>query len=189
MFAYGMPKADKVGRFLLALTGKANDFALEIPEQTKQNYMELKQNFAAKFDKPMEPSTARSILQNLTQESSKDLETFADRLLKLVDFAYPMILPKEIEGLAVEQFLKGCSERDQAYFISMLRPATLQDAIDKMRLALSNKTLILGKLSGESDRQNEYHKNISRLGRDIRQGTPHSSPVVEKVNSRIWEAK
>ena len=47
---------------LLALTDNANDFALEIPEQTKQNYAELKQRFASKFDKPMEPSTARSIL-------------------------------------------------------------------------------------------------------------------------------
>ena len=57
--AYGLPEGDKVGRFLLALTCKANDFALEIPEQTKQNYAELKQRFAAKFDKPMELSTAR----------------------------------------------------------------------------------------------------------------------------------
>ena len=73
--AYGLPEEDKVGRFLLALTGKANDFALEVPEQIKQNYAELKQKFAAKFDKPMEPSTARSILQNLTQDSSEDLET------------------------------------------------------------------------------------------------------------------
>ena len=77
--AYGLPEGDKVGRFLLALTGKANDFALEIPEQTKQIYAELKQKFAAKFDKPMEPSTARSIMHNLKQEPSEDLETFAER--------------------------------------------------------------------------------------------------------------
>ena len=70
--AYGLPEGDKVGRFLLALTGKANDFALEVPEQTKQNYVELKQRFAAKFDKPMEPSTARSIMHNLKQEPSED---------------------------------------------------------------------------------------------------------------------
>ena len=111
-----------MGRFLLPLTGKANDFALEVPEQIKQNYVELKQKFAAKFDKPIELSTARSILQNLRQDSSEDLETFAERLLRIVDFVYPMILPKEREGLAVEQFLKGCSERGNAYFISMLRP-------------------------------------------------------------------
>ena len=79
----------------------------------------------------MEPSTARSILQNLTQESSEDLETFAERLLRIVYFAYPMILLKEREGLAVEQFLKGYSERGNAYFISMLRPTSLQDAIHK----------------------------------------------------------
>ena len=174
--AYGLPEGDKVGRFLLALTGKANDFALEVPEQTKQNYAELKQRFAAKFDKPMEPSTARSIMHNLKQEPSEDLETFAERLLKIADFAYPMIQPREREGLAVEQFLKGCREMQQAYMISMHRPITLQDAIDKMKMALSNKTLILGKPSGVSDRQNEYDKNISRLGRDIRQGTPQSSP-------------
>ena len=174
--AYGLPVGDKVGRFLLALTRKANDFALEIPEQTKQNYAELKQRFAAKFDKQMEPSTARSIMHNLKQEPSEDLETFAERLLKIADCAYPMIQPKEREGLAVEQFLKGCREIQQAYMISMHRPITLQDAIDKMKMALSNKTLILGKPSGVSDRQNEYDKNISRLGRDIRQGTPQSSP-------------
>ena len=174
--AYGLPEGDKVGRFLLALRGKANDFALEVPEQTKQNYAELKQRFAAKFDKPMEPSTARSIMHNLKQEPSEDLETFAERLLKIADFAYPMIQPREREGLAVEQFLKGCREIQQAYMISMHRPITLQDAIDKMKMALSNKTLILGKPSGVSDRQNEYDKNISRLGRDIRQGTPQSSP-------------
>ena len=75
-----------------------------------------------------------------------------------------MILPKEREGLAVEQFLKGCSERANAYFISMLRPTSLQEAIDKMKMAWSNKTLILDKSSGVSDRQNEYDKNISRLG-------------------------
>ena len=174
--AYGLPEGDKVGRFLLALTGKANDFALEVPEQTKQNYAELKQRFAAKFDKPMEPSTARSIMHNLKQEPSEDLETFAERLLKIADFAYPMIQPREREGLAVEQFLKGCREIQQAYMISMHRTITLQDAIDKMKMALSNKTLILGKPSGVSDRQNEYDKNISRLERDIRQGTPQSSP-------------
>ena len=174
--AYGLPEGDKVGRFLLALTGKANDFALEVPEQTKQNYAELKQRFAAKFDKPMELSTARLIMHNLKQEPSEDLETFAERLLKIADFAYPMIQPREREGLAVEQFLKGCREIQQAYMISMHRPITLQDAIDKMKMALSNKTLILGKPSGVSDRQNEYDKNISRLGRDIRQGTPQSSP-------------
>ena len=174
--AYGLPEGDKVGRFLLALTGKANDFALEVPEQTKQNYVELKQRFAAKFDKPMEPSTARSIMHNLKQEPSEDLETFAERLLKIADFAYPMIQPREREGLAVEQFLKGCREIQQAYMISMHRPITLQDAIDKMKMVLSNKTLILGKPSGVSNRQNEYDKNISRLGRDIRQGTPQSSP-------------
>ena len=43
-------------------------------------------------------------------------------------------------------------------------------------MAGSNKTLILGKPSGVSDRQNEYDKNISRLGQDIRQGTPQSFP-------------
>ena len=108
--AYGLPEGDKVGRFLLALTGKANDFALEVPEQTKQNYVELKQKFAAKFDTPMEPSTARSIMHNLKQEPSEDLETFAERLLKIADFAYAMIQPKDRKGLAVEQFLKGCRE-------------------------------------------------------------------------------
>ena len=87
-----------------------------------------------------------------------------------------MIQPREREGLAVEQFLKGCREIQQAYMISMHRPMTLQDAIDKIKMALSNKTLILGKPSGVSDRQNECDKNISRLGRDIRQGTPQSSP-------------
>ena len=173
---YGLPEVDKVGRFLLVLVGEANDFALEVLEQTKQNYAELKQKFAAKFDKPMEPSTARSIMHNLKQEPSEDLETFAERLLNIADFAYPMIQPKEREGLAVEQFLKGCRETQQAYMISMHTPTTLQDAIDKMKMALSNKTLILGKPSGVSDRQNEYDKNISRLGGDIRQGTPQSSP-------------
>ena len=162
--AYGLPEGDKVGRFLLALTGKANDFALEIQEQTKQIYAELKKRFAAKFDKPMEPSTARSIMYNLKQDPSEDLETFAERLLKIADFDYPMIQPREREGLAVEQFLKGCREIQQAYMISMHRPITLQDAIDKMKMALSNKTMILGKPSGVSDRQNEYDKNISRLG-------------------------
>ena len=60
--------------------------------------------------------------------------------------------------------------------ISMQRPTTLQDAIDKIKTAWNNKTLILGKPSGVSDRQSEYDKNISRLGRYIRQGTPKSSP-------------
>ena len=174
--ACGLLEGDKAERFLLGLTGKANDFALEVPEQIKQNYEELKQKFAAKFHKPMEPSTARSIMNNLKQEPAEDLETFAKRLLKIADFAYPMIQPKEREGLAVELFLKGCREMQQAYMISMHRPITLQDAIDKIKMALSNKTLILGKPSGVLDRQNECDKNISRLGRDIRQGTPQSSP-------------
>ena len=39
--AYGFPEGDKVGRFLLALTGKANDFALQVPEQIKQTKSSL----------------------------------------------------------------------------------------------------------------------------------------------------
>ena len=38
------------------------------------------------------------------------------------------------------------------------------------------------------DRPNEYDKNISRLGRDIRQGTPHPL-IVGMVNSQMWEVK
>ena len=74
-----------------------------------------------------------------------------------------MILPKEREGLAVEQFLKGCSDRNQAYLIFMQRPTSLQDTIAKMRLALSNKTLILEKPDGETVGQNVKDKNMSRL--------------------------
>ena len=181
--AYGLPEGDKVGGFLLALTGKANEFALEVLEQTKQNYAELKQKFAAKFDKPMEPSTARLIMHNLKQEPSKDLETFAERLLQIADFAYPMIQPKEREGLTVEQFLKGCRETQQAYMISMHRPTTLQDAIDKMKMALSNKTLILRKPSGVSDRQNEYDKKLVDLGETFDKVHPKLPLVVGMVNS------
>ena len=115
------------------------------------NFEEMKLRFTQKFDRTLEPSTARALLHSAKQSSDEDLEDYADRIVKLVDVGYPATPSVERDKLSVEQFLKGCSDVRQAYLVSMHHPSTLREAITKMKSALGNKNLILDHGMGTVD--------------------------------------
>ena len=106
----GLSNEELAARFLLALTGKAAEFSLEIPSACLNNFEEMKLRFTQKFDRTLEPSTARALLHSAKQSSDEDLEDYADRIVKLVDVGYPATSSAERNKLSVEQFLKGCSD-------------------------------------------------------------------------------
>ena len=70
----------------------------------------------------------------------------------------------------------------------MHRPTTLQDAIDKMKMALSNKMLILGKPSGVLGKMS-MTKTLVDLGETFDKVQPKVPLIVGKVNSQMWEVK
>ena len=76
----------------------------------------------------------RSELYTISQKDSEELEAFADRVFALVVNAYPDYFSQvDLQGYAVDAFLRGCKDQDTSFLCSIVPPKTIMDAVDQVK--------------------------------------------------------
>ena len=87
----------------------------------------------------------RSELYTVSQKDSEELDAFADRVYALVVNAYPDYFKEvDLQGYAVDAFLKGCKDQIASLLASIVPPKTIMDAVDQVKViqASSNRSQI-----------------------------------------------
>ena len=125
-------------RLLVSLRGKAIDFIRNKSREVQDDYRTLRDALDLRFGKREHPSSARKELNYLQQHEGESLEDFADIVLAKVLEAYRRIGQELEQDIAKEIFLRGFWNRSAAYAAAEEDPATLQDALEKVRTSAMN---------------------------------------------------
>jgi hypothetical protein len=106
----------------------------------------LSEKLVARFGKREPASCYRRRLQALAQKSGESLEEFAERALTLASDGYPAAdrTGEMVEMLAADAFLRGCNDKEAVIVAMQHQPATVADALDRVKEASSNIRLVFG---------------------------------------------
>ena len=81
-------------------------------------------------------ASLRADLSTVRQKEDEDIQVFADRVFSLAIDAYPGDTPAhQLQQFAVEAFLNGCTDKNEAWLASNIRnPTNLSEAISQLKL-------------------------------------------------------
>ena len=150
---YNWSSHKKAQRLLDCLTGKALDFIRKL--HLENGFKTIKKNLKKRFGATEEPITVRRSLQFVKQTENEKLEEFAQRVLFLVMDGLPGAKQKTVEQIAIEHFLRGCSDKAAAAAAMDKDPQSLNKAVKYVKSHINNNKVIFGK-SSHSARQVTY---------------------------------
>jgi hypothetical protein len=90
------------------------------------------------------PHIIRRQLQDLKQEQDDLLEEYAERAQEMSTDGYPDTPAEFVEIIAIDAFLKGCTDKKAALTAMDKNPATLDQALQFVKSAIANQRVILG---------------------------------------------
>jgi len=90
------------------------------------------------------PHIIRRQLQDLKQEQDELLEEYAERAQEMSTDGYPDTPEEFVEIIAIDAFLKGCTDKKAALTAMDKNPATLDQALQFVKSAIANQRVILG---------------------------------------------
>lgn len=137
---------ESLDRLIDSLRGKALSYFSCQPLPVQADFQHTVDRMDRRFNRRLLPATARRLIPSLTQRTEESLEEFADRVhqtvmegfLELDGGAPGNDTMQTLELLAVDTFLKGCADTAAAYGASEKGPSTLQDALQKIKMAEAN---------------------------------------------------
>ena len=149
-------KSEKLDRLLACLKGKAVDYVHSRPKAIRSDYYTLREALDKRFNLQETPAIARRQLVALRQEEGESLGEYADKVATKVAEAYPGMEDELSQGLAIDNFLRGCKDQRAAFEAIQRKPETLQDAIQEVKesaanLRLFSKTLLARQVSFTED--------------------------------------
>lgn len=137
-----------------SLSGKASEyFALLSQRDHTISFHEIIRKMERRFGREGLPQTAQAEFGNLKQNQGESLETWADRVLTLATRAFTELPEFYMNQQAVSKFCQGALDKEAANYASNDRPATIDQAIDRMRLYQHNHLMIYGRPSRKDVRQ------------------------------------
>ena len=123
---YDWSSRKKADRLVDCLGGKALEYVRELHLQ--RDFKQMVKKLTRRFGVKDAPDTVRRELPLLKQEETETLEEFSQRVHFKVMDGFPGAKERTIEQLAVEHFLKGCTDRKAA---SIAMDKTLQRFIGR----------------------------------------------------------
>ncbi|KAK3105154.1 hypothetical protein FSP39_018315 [Pinctada imbricata] len=105
-----------------------------------------------RFGKKDLPHIIRRQLQDVHQSTDETLEEFAEKVREMATDGYPDTPDHFIQTVAVDAFLKGCSNKHAALTALDKNPTSLDEAAQFLKSAVTNQRLILGNRKTEIKR-------------------------------------
>ena len=165
---YDWSSRKKADRLVDCLGGKALEYVREL--HLERDFKRMVKKLTRRFGVKDAPGTVRREIALLKQEESETLEEFSQRVHFKVMDEFPGAKERTIEQLAVEHFLKGCTDRKAASIAMDKNPSKIHRAVKYTKDAINNRNVIYGKmpLSQSARKVTFYEEDENRYGYDIR---------------------
>ncbi|CAC5415384.1 unnamed protein product [Mytilus coruscus] len=146
------------------------------------------QIFNEKFGKKELPHILRRLLQDLRQETDKNLKDFAERAQELAVDGYPDTPEKFAETLPTDAFLRGCLNKRAALVAMDKNPESLDQAVQFVCSAAANQKVITGDTEDVQEQEEEkFAVRVVAKDDDKRGGqrsrSQYRSPTPERSTS------
>ena len=143
--AFSWSEADKFTNIQMCLTGKALDFFIKMKDQGKcRTYDDTIRRMELRFDRKEDPHTLQLQFTNLKQTVDETIEDWSERVMTLGHEAYEGLASGFIEQQIVFRFCAGSIDKDAAQHVMNSQPATLEEAIQRMKRFKENNRSIFG---------------------------------------------
>ena len=131
-----------------ALEGKASEYyALLVERNKNMAYTDLVRKLEKRFGFKELPETAQVQFNNARQNPEESLEDWADRVLTLATKAFRNLPEPHMYQQAILKLCQGAADKEAGSYASNVRPANMEDAMDKMRWYHYNHQAIYGRQS------------------------------------------
>lgn len=141
---YKWTPQERLDRLLQCLRDKAFEFFSIKNKSGKGNYEQVCNKMNERFGRKDLPHIIRRQLQDLKQEQDELLEEYAERAQEMSTDGYPDTPEEFVEIIAIDAFLKGCTDKKAALTAMDKNPATLDQALQFVKSAIANQRVILG---------------------------------------------
>ena len=141
---YKWTPQERLDRLLQSLRDKALKFFSIKNKSGKGNYEQVCNKMNERFGRKDLPHIIRRQLQDLKQEQDELLEEYAERAQEMSTDGYPDTPEEFVEIIAIDAFLKGCTDKKAALTAMDKNPATLDQALQFVKSANANQRVILG---------------------------------------------
>ena len=141
------------------LRDKAATFAFSLPSGTLKNYKKLLKALKKRYGQSDPPTAVRRQLLVLKQREDESLDEYAERTLTLVSEGFPTGSANIVRGLAVDQFLRGCRDKQAALSAMDKEPKTVHKALKYVKNALHNQRAVMGKSVAFTTRQVDVNES------------------------------
>lgn len=134
----------KLDNLIVCLRDRALKFYSSRSKAVKENFSDLCQKLNDRFSRTDLPHIIRRQLQEAKQGYEESIEEFTDRIQELVIDGYPASPDQFTQIVAIDAFLRGCTEKKAALVAMDKNPTSLEQALQYMKSAATNQRLILG---------------------------------------------
>ena len=149
---YKWTEEQKLDKLIECLRDKALKYFSSRPTQDQKNYQKLSTKLEERFGKKDLPHIIRRQLQDIKQDPEESVEEFADKVQDMTADGYPDTPENCKQTVAIDVFLRGCTNKQAALIAMDKNPATLDIAIQYIKSAITNQKLILGARKCEARR-------------------------------------
>ena len=154
---------EKLDFLLISFRNEAAEFKDLLPETVRQNYDEVVRRCSERFGKKEDEITTRRQLAAIKQYVDESVDQFAERIERLVRQAFPTATEDIANAMAVDAFIKGCSNKRAALMVADQdpQPRNINEAVRKIKAHISNQAAILGESANKIRRYSADKQNRS----------------------------
>jgi hypothetical protein len=146
---YKWSDEQKLDKLIESLRDKALKYFSSRPSSDQRSFKKLSTKMNERFGKKDLPHIIRRQLQDVKQSPEESVEEFADKVLEMTTDGYPDTPEDCRQTVAIDAFLRGCTNKQAALIAMDKNPPTLDIATQYIKSAITNQNLILGTKKSE----------------------------------------
>lgn len=141
---YNWTNQQRLDKLIECLRDKALKFFTSRSTAIQEDYQAICKKLNERFGSRDLPHIVRRQLQDLRQLQEESLEEYAERAQEMATDGYPGTPDAFIQVVAIDAFLKGCSDKKAALTAMDKDPDSLDQALQYVKCAITNQRVILG---------------------------------------------
>lgn len=174
----------KLRKFVECLRDRALSFYSGQQERIRRHYQNLVDRMERHFGRREPPATIRRRLHNMKQALDEPLEDFAEKIHTMAQEGYTGAPEDIVEIVAVEAFLKGCTDKSAALFAMNQNPESIYTALDMVTTAIHNQRLLGTKHGNDLRRVSFEEEQMDEIPR-VRQIQNVKNSEMDNLKSEV----
>ena len=138
-------EAEKRDYLCLCLTDKASEFYALNTDKQEVTYAEMVEKLEKRFGFRELPETAMVNFSGAQQGADETLDDWADRVLTIAGKAFRELPDQFMVNQSILRFCTGAREKEAGEQVINKKPATMEEALDKMKWAIHTHNMVYGK--------------------------------------------